>query len=116
MADLIFIIVLGTSIWVFIDARSLKLPKKDAKGFWAMGPIGWLFACFLIWIVAFPVYLVKRSEWKNMTDSDPCEKDTGNTDYLAKLERLGEMKTKGILTEEEFNKQKTALLEKINKS
>lgn len=114
MDVLIFIIVIGTSIWVFIDAKSLNLPKKDATGFWAMGPIGWLVACFLIWIIAFPVYLVKRSDWKNMTDTDSNEK--GESDSLTKLEKLGEMKEKGILTEEEFNKQKSSLLEKINNS
>ena len=63
MESLVFLIIVGTSLWVAYDAE-----KKGAKsgrlggGFFDMGPIGWLFACLLLWIVAFPAYLVKREE------------------------------------------------------
>jgi hypothetical protein len=34
-------------------------------------------------------------------------------DIFTQLEKLGELKTKGILTEEEFNIKKTELLKKL---
>ena len=34
-------------------------------------------------------------------------------DVMATLEKLGELKTKGILTEDEFNAKKTELLKKL---
>jgi len=63
----------------------------------------------LLWIVGFPFYLAKRSEYKQINSSGGSSKQT-DTDYMTKLEKLGEMKEKGILTEEEFNQQKQALL------
>ena len=38
--------------------------KRDVRGLAGMGPIGWLFAGLLLWIVAFPLYLIKRGELK----------------------------------------------------
>ena len=34
-------------------------------------------------------------------------------DVMATIERLGELKTKGLLTEEEFNSKKSELLKKL---
>lgn len=62
--EIIWLVILGSSLWVFFDARSIGVKKGQVKGLADMGPAGWLFACLLLWIIAFPMYLVKRSAFK----------------------------------------------------
>ena len=57
-------LVLGTSVWVFFDARSIGIQRGQMSGFFNMGPTGWAFSCLLLWVLAFPVYLTKRAEYK----------------------------------------------------
>lgn len=47
--ELIVLVVIATSIWVFFDA-----PAVGESRSWALG-------CLLLWIVAFPWYLAVRS-------------------------------------------------------
>ena len=55
------VVVLGLTIWVTADASRLGAHKgATGGGFLDMGPVGWFFACFFLWIVAFPCYLVHR--------------------------------------------------------
>lgn len=63
---LISLIVIGTTIWVGIDASNLGMSRGRAGGgFLDMGPAGWVFACLLFWIVAFPCYLAARANYRN---------------------------------------------------
>ena len=55
--------VIGTSVWVYFDANSIGVKKGQIKGAADMGAGGWLLACLLLWIIAFPLYLSKRSEF-----------------------------------------------------
>jgi hypothetical protein len=57
-----WIAVIVTSIWMAIDADRLGYDKRDIKGVAAMSPGGWLVCGLLLWIVAFPLYLIKRPE------------------------------------------------------
>ena len=57
-------VVLGTAIWMAADAAQIGYDKDDIKGLAAIGPAGWFFAGLLLWIVAFPLYLIKRPELK----------------------------------------------------
>jgi len=66
MEGLVWLIILGTSIWVLFDAKSIGVKKGQVKGLGNMGPWGWFFACLLIWIIAFPLYLAKRPEFKRI--------------------------------------------------
>lgn len=66
MDALILIVVLGTSIWVAVDAATIGVKSGQIKGLGNMGPAGWFFACLLIWIVGFPFYLAKRPEFKRI--------------------------------------------------
>lgn len=61
---LVWLIIIGTSIWVAIDASNIGARKGLVKGVANMGPAGWFFCCLLIWIIGFPVYLAKRPEIK----------------------------------------------------
>jgi hypothetical protein len=64
MGAVVLLVVIGTSIWVAIDASHIGARKGLIKGSGNMGPVGWFVCCLLIWIIGFPVYLAKRSEIK----------------------------------------------------
>jgi len=66
MDTYILLLVVVTSIWVFVDAKKIGVKKGQVKGLADLGPAGWLFACLLLWIVAFPLYLIKRPELKQV--------------------------------------------------
>lgn len=66
MLDLFWIVVIATSIWVLIDAKTIGIKKGQIHGMGSLGPWGWFFACLLLWIVGFPFYLAKRSEFKRI--------------------------------------------------
>ena len=57
MGLFIVLVIIGTSIWVLIDAKKIGVPNKDG------GPIGWCIGCILLWIIIFPAYLIKRSKF-----------------------------------------------------
>ena len=120
--ELIYLLVIGTSLWVLVDANSLGVKKgKLNGGLFDMGPAGWFFACLLLWIVAFPVYLGKRNEYQRLRGTAPrSELDKADvvansvTERLAnsitQLERLAQLKDKGIISGEEFLAKKRELL------
>lgn len=66
MATVIYLTMLASVIWVAIDASRLGFDKRDLTGVAAMGPVGWTLCVLLIWIVGFPMYLVKRPYLKAM--------------------------------------------------
>lgn len=107
MGSFIWLIVIGTSIWVLFDAKSIGVKKGQIEGIANMGPWGWFFVCLLLWIIGFPAYLVKRGEYKRINSSQPSNQ---SGDSISQLEKLAEMKNKGILTEDEFNRKKQELL------
>ena len=66
MNDLLLLGIVATAIWVLLDAKTIGVKKGQIKGFANMGPWGWFFATLLIWILGFPLYLAKRSEFKKV--------------------------------------------------
>ena len=62
------LIVLGTSIWVLFDAKTIGVRKGLIPGFTDMGPWGWFVASLLLWIVGFPAYLAMRGKYKKLAD------------------------------------------------
>lgn len=60
------LVIVGTSIWVFWDAKKLGVEKGQIQGLGDLGPKGWLASCLGLWIVAFPLYLAKREELKRV--------------------------------------------------
>lgn len=66
MDVVIMIMVIATSIWVLVDAKTIGVKKGQIKGLANMGPVGWFLVCLLLWIVGFPVYLAKRGEFKKI--------------------------------------------------
>jgi hypothetical protein len=61
---LIVLIVIGTSIWVFIDAKSIGLGNTKSGQKAATSPAGWALFCLLLWIIGFPLYLILRPGYK----------------------------------------------------
>jgi hypothetical protein len=60
----IAIVVVGTSIWVAIDASRLEVTRGCLGGGFAdSGPVGWFFCALLIWIIGFPAYLITRPKY-----------------------------------------------------
>ena len=55
MVELIFLVVVGTTIWVGVDAS-----QRDWDGRFDTG--GWVVGCLLLWIVVFPIYLAQRNK------------------------------------------------------
>ncbi|MFT3694018.1 MAG: hypothetical protein QM831_12815 [Kofleriaceae bacterium] len=57
-------IVLATAIAVYVDATSIGVKKGLTPGFTDMGAGAWAFCVFFLWIIALPMYLVKRSRYR----------------------------------------------------
>lgn len=51
---LLFVFIVGSCFWVWIDARRLKVDE----------PFGWFLMTVFLWIFAFPFYLYKRPGFK----------------------------------------------------
>jgi hypothetical protein len=110
MRELTGLIVLGTSVWMLIDATRLGVRKGMIKGFFNMGPAGWFLSSLVLWIVAFPAYLVKRDEYKRVIAGNAGK---GADGALVQVEKLADLKTRGIITEEEFQTKKRQLLSRV---
>ena len=70
MEVVMVLIVLGTSIWVLFDAMRIGIKKGQIEGFADLSAVGWFFACLLLWIVVFPLYLVKRADYIAVNKKD----------------------------------------------
>lgn len=70
ISTFMWLLVIGSSIWVFFDATTIGVKKGQVSGVADMSPGGWLLGCLLLWIIAFPLYLSKRSEFKKINSRD----------------------------------------------
>ena len=115
-----WIIVIASAIFVYIDAKSIGVHKGLISGFFDLGVGGWTAVTLLLWIVGFPAYLIKRGDLKQAAAR---EKGETNVDTVAPaptagiassgldaLEKLAGLRDRGILTQEEFEKKKKELL------
>lgn len=66
MDALFLLVIAGSSIWVFFDAKNIGVKKGQVKGLADLGPGGWSVGSLLLWIVVFPMYLYKRGEFKKI--------------------------------------------------
>ena len=60
----ISIIVSGSAIWVYFDARKLQIQKYKPTLF-GRGPISYALITSMLWIVLFPVYISFRQKIKD---------------------------------------------------
>lgn len=61
---LITLIIVGSSLWVLIDAKRLGIRKGLVQGLANLGPWGWFWGSLLLWIIVFPLYLFRRVQLK----------------------------------------------------
>lgn len=66
VTTILLILVLVSSYWVWEDAKKIGVKKGQLKGFADLSALGWLLASLFLWIVAFPTYLINRSELKRI--------------------------------------------------
>jgi hypothetical protein len=74
LTSLIWIVIIGTSIWVYFDAKAIGMKSGEVisgkmQGLDSYGPGSWLVGCLLLWIVFFPLYLMKRGEFKKINNN-----------------------------------------------
>ena len=46
-----------------LDAKKIGVRKGQVKGIANLGPGAWFIVCLFLWVLAFPMYLVKRPEF-----------------------------------------------------
>lgn len=114
------LIIIGTAIWASVDASSLEFKKYRLNG--VTGPVVALVGCLLLHVVAFPWHLVNRGkilrgeavlkegEVAVKSSSSVASMPAAQEDPLKKLEKLAELRDKGIISEEEFLTQKASIL------
>ncbi len=101
-------------MWVALDAGAIGVRRGQMRGLADMGPGGWFAACLLIWIIAFPLYLSRRGQYRAVNE---VSAPTGNlashrtqatyapsTDPIDQLRRLSELHDSGAVTDEEYNR------------
>lgn len=112
---------LGTIIWATVDAQKIELKKYQLHGITT--PFNTFLGCLLLWLIAFPWYLINKGKiargeaklisgqtLKNETSSTSVNINQSQTDTLATLEKLSQLKENGVLTEEEFLAEKAKIL------
>jgi len=59
--QLLGLIVLGTAVWSYFDARKLEIQKYEPS-FLSVSktPLSTAFGIAIIWIIAFPIYIIHR--------------------------------------------------------
>jgi hypothetical protein len=120
---ILYILVIGSSLWAGFDASSLikqGATKKDLGG----GPIAVFIVCLLIWIIAFPYYLVHRSRFKSTqqlnlagpTQARPTHSPStpiiaSSSESVAdEIKKLAKLRKRGLLSKQEYEAQKNRLL------
>lgn len=66
----IWLIVIGSSLWVYWDAKNIGIRKGQINGILNMSAAAWSITCLLIWIIGFPLYLYKRPEYKRINEKN----------------------------------------------
>ena len=110
-----YLLVLGTSVWVYVDARNLGIHKTSGGGFFNMGPLGWCLSCLLLWAVAFPAYLLRRRKHLRAMSAPPLpdRAEPKDSDLMSQLGTLADLYSDGQLTEDEFRMRKRALVHRM---
>ncbi len=77
MSNAILLVVLASSIWIYFDAKAIGARSGLLSGFADMGPFSWALCSLLLWIVAVPLYLVKRPQIKAAAGGAPVPRAEG---------------------------------------
>ena len=117
-----WVVVIASAVWVYIDAKNIGVRKDLVSGFFNLGPVGWSLATLLLWIISFPCYLIQRPTLKAAAiaaaGNEPSSENTATSqssattesDAIGSLEKLADLRDRGILTGAEFEQKKQELL------
>lgn len=61
------------AVWVYWDATGNRIGKTDAKGLFNLPAGAWAVCTLLLWIVAFPAYLLKRASLISIANEKPVD-------------------------------------------
>lgn len=79
MENIMMFIVLGSALYVYYDASRHKIGKIPGdKGFFNLSAGMWATATLLLWIIAFPAYLIKRKSLIEKAKANPQESSNRN--------------------------------------
>jgi Short C-terminal domain len=107
MFELVFLIVIVSSIWAGLDAHAKRIPIDNKPYSLNNGGLAWFGTCILLWIFGFPYYLYKRAKaakTPNLFASAPVQ------DATEQIRKLSELAKEGIITQDEFERKKKQLL------
>ena len=118
----VWLLILGTAAWAAWD--STKIQIRDYKTTLSSHPVVLFLGIVLLWIVFFPWYLAVRYHITHGTQprkgsiqavgisSAPLGAGAppATVAISAELERLADMRARGVLTEDEFNAAKGKVL------
>ena len=116
----VFLLVIGTTIWVGFDASTNRVTSDDKEYNWSNGALAWVIGCILLWIVVFPFYLVRRARvlrkvsafvesYRGPEQWPPAPQQP--ISLTAEIERLSGLHKQGIISDDEFILAKKRLLE-----
>ena len=110
---LFFILAAYLLVWMFVAsipttiAKNRKVAAAELNTITALSWLGTLF--FISWIIAIILACIfKPTKW-----IDENAHNVKENDAYQSLEKLGKLKAKGLITEEEFNTEKMKLMGKI---
>jgi hypothetical protein len=65
---LVLLLVIGSSVWVGVDASNLGVRSGRLGGgsLLDMSIASWVVCCLLLWIIAFPCYLAARGRYRTL--------------------------------------------------
>ena len=66
---LVWLVVIGTSVWVWIDARTIGVERGRLEGLADMTPLEWFGCCLILWPIGVLYYLAKRQELRRIGES-----------------------------------------------
>jgi hypothetical protein len=116
----IWLLILGTAAWAAWDSTRIHI--RDYKTTMASHPVVLFSGIVLLWGVFFPWYLAvryhithgtqprKQSIQPVGTSSVPSGAGAAPLSISAELERLAELRARGVITEDEFNAAKARVL------
>jgi len=125
MYELVFIVVIVSSIWVLFDAHTNQIIRDGEKPykFFTNGAFIWFIGSLFLWILNFPIYLMFRKKYlalKYLQQSQSAAPviyanttmsgnvmQYENADEIRKYKKLLE---DGIITEEDFENKKKQLM------
>jgi hypothetical protein len=115
-----FAFVAITAAWVASDAGKNRIPiSKGAKYTVNTGALAWFLTTLLIWIVGFPYYFMRRSDVMRERQAAKVASQaaqvpsTPSPDVEERLRKLNELHQKGMVTAEEYETKRSALLSEL---